>query len=153
VRCYCGLGNFYRNFAECFAATLAPIYELTKDDVPDKDVRAHSTIPLPAGDPRAATHFGVLADERADGLRYLGRLVARKLDPKTGKAADLSCREAWQTIKDQMCELTLLAQPDISKPMTIFTDSSQYAGAGAIAVEVSAGKLRIFDVWSKNFLP
>ena len=153
VRCYCGLGNFYRNFAECFAATLGPIYELTKDDVPDKDVRAHFTIPLPAGDPRAATHFGVLADERADGLRYLGRLVARKLDPKTGKAADLSCREAWQTIKDQMCELTLLAQPDISKPMTIFTDSSQYAGAGAIAVEVSAGKLRIFDVWSKNFLP
>jgi hypothetical protein len=49
-----------------------------------------------------------------------------------------------------MCELTLLAQPDISKPMTIFTDSSQYAGAGAIAVEVSAGKLRIFDVYSRG---
>ena len=38
VRCYCGLGNWYRNFCELFAVTLAPIYELTKDDVPDKDV-------------------------------------------------------------------------------------------------------------------
>ena len=26
-----------------------------------------------------------------------------------------SCREAWQLVKDRMCELTLLAQPDISK--------------------------------------
>ena len=152
VRCYCGLGNWYRNFCELFAVTLAPIYELTKDDVPDKDVTAHFSIPLPADDERAATHFGVLADEgkhTRDG-RYSGRLIKRKTD-KSGKAHDISCREAWQLVKDRMCELTLQAQPDISKPMTIFTDSSQYAGAGAIAMEVSPGKLRVFDVWSKNF--
>ena len=108
--------------------TLAPIYELTKDDVPDKDVTAHFSIPLPADDERAATHFGVLADEgkhTRDG-RYSGRLIKRQTD-KSGKAHDISCREAWQLVKDRMCELTLQAQPDISKPMTIFTDSSQYA--------------------------
>ena len=58
-----GLGNFYRNFCELFAVILGPIYALTKDDVPDKDVTAHFTIPLPADHPRAKTHFGVKADE------------------------------------------------------------------------------------------
>ena len=37
--------------------------------------------------------------------------------------------------------------------MTIFTDSSQFAGAGVIANELQPGVLRIFDVWAKNFLP
>ena len=153
-RCFCGLGNFYRNFCELFAVILSPIYALTKDDVPDKDVTAHFTIPLPDGDPRAATHFGVKADEHkldADG-RYAGRVVKR-VEDNDDKDSDLSCREAWQLVKDRMCELTLLAQPDISKPMTIFTDSSQYAGAGAIANELTPGTLRIFDVWSRNFTP
>ena len=153
-RCFCGLGNFYRNFCELFAVILGPIYMLTKDDVPDKDVTAHFTIPLPEGHPRADTHFGVKADENkldAQG-RYAGREVERTKD-SNGTCPELSCREAWQLVKDRMCELTLLAQPDISKPMTIFTDSSQYAGAGAIANELTPGTLRIFDVWSRNFSP
>ena len=48
-RCFCGLGNFYRNFCELFAVILGPIYALTKDDVPDKDVTAHFTIPRGGG--------------------------------------------------------------------------------------------------------
>ena len=92
---------------------------------------------LPQGHPRAATHFDVKADEHkvdSNGL-YAGREVERTKD-ESGQCPELSCREAWQLVKDRMCELTLLAQPDISKPMTVFTDSSQYAGAGAIANEL-----------------
>ena len=119
-RCFCGLGNFYRNYCELFAVILGPIYTLTTDEVPDNDVTEHFTIPLPKNDPRASTHYGVLADEgKVDNKgRYSGRLVKRLVDNNTG-SHDLSCREAWQLVKDRMCELTLLAQPDISKPMTI----------------------------------
>ena len=102
------MGNFYRNFCELFAVILSPIYALTKDDVPDKDVTAHFTIRLPRGHPRATTHFGVKADEHkvdSNGL-YAGREVERTKD-ESGQCPELSCREAWQLVKDRMCELTL----------------------------------------------
>ena len=147
VRCFCGLTNFYSHFCELFAVLLKPIYALTTNEVqPDTDVTGHFTIPLPASDPDYDTHFAVLADEHLlTDQGYTGR----KLEKPYPEA--MSCRVAWQLVKDRLCELTLLAQPDPTKPMVVFTDSSQYAGAGAIATQVAPGKLRIFDVWSRGF--
>ena len=45
TRSFAGLANFYRKFCEAFAVLMQPIYELTKDEVPDKDVTEYFTIP------------------------------------------------------------------------------------------------------------
>ena len=153
-RCFAGLCNFYSRFCEGFALLMRPIYAMTKDDKPDNDITGFFTVPLPAEHPQVDTHWGVLRDCQAgsgpDG-RYTGETLVKEFADPDGRSMELSARESWQRVKDELCKMVLLAQPDPSKPMTIFTDSSQYAGAGAIAVEVAPGKLRVFDLWAKSF--
>ena len=75
ARSFAGLANFYRKFCELFAVLMHSIYELTKDEVPDKDVTEWFTIPLDPSDPRSADCYG-------DSLRRPLPLGAQQFAPR-----------------------------------------------------------------------
>ena len=88
-----------------------------------------------------------------------GRLVPKtehEVEGKDGKVTlqicehELSCRGAYRLAKKRLCEMTMLAQPDLSKPMVIFTDdASKYAAAGVIA-RSTGHRSRSWETYSRR---
>ena len=109
-----GLGffNYYRMFVEGYAAIAKPL-----NDCKTRGFRGAPT----KGHPR---------EQYAATTRLTKHNPHTKL-PLLSDAEMAGCKEAWETLKDQLCDAPTLAFPDFDRPFILYTDGSKERGFGA----------------------
>ena len=153
LECGIGLMGFHRHHIHNFAGISDPINEIKTIGFKDCGAKANParrqyakacTLP-PHPKPPKPDDKGKIPPTQ---LKKHKELVARI--PKIWKKA---CN-AWQILKDRLCEATALAHPDPSKPYILRVDSSRRKGVGAGLHQLQEdGKLRPILFLSRLLTP
>ena len=64
----------------------------------------------------------------------------------------LECQEAFDSLKQKLCEAPILAQPNVDKSFRLYTDASVEA-MGAVLVQGEEGEEKVIEYVSKLFNP
>lgn len=127
-----GLGFFgyYRNFVDHYAATVRPLNKLK--------TRGFRGSPNKG---KARRRFADKIQTDAIGQESPPDLADLVQDNETNEPSlnpTAECRQAWETLKEQLCNAPTRAYPDFTRPFKMYVDGSKERGYGVALHQVGA---------------
>ena len=127
-----GLGFFgyYRKFVEHYAAIARPLVQLKTEGFKGSPNK---------GRPRRNHAEKKKLSRRISDVKAIEKTKEPSFVPQSVELqAGPECYEAWETLKNRLCNAPTLAFPDFSRPFILYTDGSKEKGYGAALHQVGA---------------